>query len=116
MTRLEDRVLDSPQFSRRKATEDTKRKITGWDVWHCDGPTYSHEYDRTTSLYVHDGQAIVTFANGESVDLVPGDFLTIEAGAKADWDIPVPIRNSYTYHDTLVSAANRESQIRWRKD
>ncbi len=111
MTRLNERLLDSPLFKRRKATPDTKRKITGWEIWECTGPTFNHDYDRTVTMYVHEGAAVLAFSNGESVDLQPGDTLTIQSGACASWTISEPIRNSYMYHDTFMSASNRAAQV-----
>ena len=114
MTRLNERILGSVQFKRRKATEDTKRKIAGWEIWECEDPEFQHNYERTVSLYVHRGTAVLTFDDGETVDLQPGDFLTIEKGAGATWAISEPIRNSYRYHDTFLSASNRAAQVRWQ--
>ena len=114
MTRLNERIQDSAWFKRRKATEDTKRKIAGWESWSCEGPEFQHCYDRRVSLYVHQGAAVLTFDDGETVDLQPGDFLTIEEGARASWAISEPIRNSYRYHDTFESASRRGSQVYWR--
>ena len=114
MTRLNERIMDSRFFKRRKATEDTKRKIANWDIWTCADPEFKHDYDRTVSLYVHQGAAELTFSDGELVDLQAGDFLTIERGASASWKIMEPIRNSYLYHDTFESASRRASQVRWQ--
>ena len=105
--RLNERLLDNQLFKRRKATEDTKRKITGWEIWECADPSFSYDYDRTVTMYVHEGAAVLTFSNGGSVDLQAGDTLTVQAGASADWVISKPMRNSYCYHDTFKSAANR---------
>ena len=115
MTRLNERIINSKFVVRRKATVDTKRKITNWKIWECADPSFSHDYDRTVSLYVLEGSAILTFSDGEVVDLKTGDFLTIERGAKAEWAIMVPIRNRYQYHDTFESAANRTDQILWQE-
>lgn len=109
--RLNERLLDNELFKRRKATEDTKRKITGWEIWECADPAFSYDYDRTVTMYVHEGAAVLTFSNGEAVDLQSGDTLTIQSGARADWVITAPIRNSYMYHDTFMSAANRNAQV-----
>jgi uncharacterized cupin superfamily protein len=105
--RLTERLLDSTQFKRRKATEDTKRKISAWEIWECNDPQFSHDYDRTVTLYVHEGAAVLTFSNGETVDLQSGDTLTVQSGASANWVISEPIRNSYCYHDTFVSSSSR---------
>ncbi|MEH6631627.1 MAG: cupin domain-containing protein [Halopseudomonas aestusnigri] len=115
MTRLEERRIDAPLFERRKATEDTKRKVVGWEIWECSDPTFSHDYDRTVTLYVHEGAAVLTFSDGEIVDLMPGDTLTIREGASATWAINTPIRNSYQYHDTFQSASKRTDQVSWQK-
>ena len=113
MTRLNERIIDSKFFARRKATADTKRKIAHWEIWKCADPSFSYDYDRTVSLYVHEGTAVLTFSDGEVVDLQAGDFLTIQQGASAEWAITAPIRNSYQYHDTFESAAKRADQVRW---
>ena len=43
MTRLNERMLDADHFTRRKATDDTKRKIVGWEIWTCEDPEFQHE-------------------------------------------------------------------------
>lgn len=113
MTRLQERMLDSTHFKRRKATEDTKRKIASWDIWECSDPTFSHDYERTVTMFVHEGMAVLTFSDGTTVDLKPGDTLTVKQGASASWMISKPIRNSYMYHDTFMSASKRAEQVRW---
>ncbi len=114
MTRLTERLLDSTHFKRRKATEDTKRKIDGWEIWECADPAFSYDYDRTVTMYVHKGAAVLTFADGEAVDIQAGDTLTVQAGASASWVISEPICNSYMYHDTFMSATKRADQVRWQ--
>jgi uncharacterized cupin superfamily protein len=64
-----DRMLDSAHFRRRKATPDTRRKIVGWEIWDCAGPEFAHAYDRAVTMYVHEGAAVLTFADGETVAL-----------------------------------------------
>ena len=98
MTRLTERLIDAACFKRRLATEDTKRKVVDWDIWECADAEFSHDYDRTVSLYVNEGSAILSFADGSQVDLQAGDFLTIAQGASAVWAISSPLRNSYCYH------------------
>lgn len=112
--RSEERLVDARFFKRRKATEDTKRKIKGWEIWECGDPSFEYSYDRTVTMFVHEGAASLDFADGSSVDIEPGDTLTVLAGAQASWSISDPIRNSYMYHDTFASAANREAQVRWQ--
>ncbi len=114
MTRLNDRIVNAVQFKRRKATEDTKRKISDWEIWECADPEFKHDYDRTVSLFVHEGAAELKFADGSEVDLQAGDFLTIEQGASVVWTFSAPIRNSYMYHDAFESASQRDSQVRWQ--
>lgn len=113
--RLTDRLLDGTNFKRRKATEDTKRKVAGWERWKCADPEFSYSYDRTVTMLVHEGVATLTFSNGETVDIQPGDTLLVRAGSLATWQISEPIHNSYMYHDTFMSAANRADQVRWQE-
>ncbi len=109
--RLNERMLDHANFQRRKATVDTVRKLSGWEIWECSAPTYSHDYVHTVSLYVHAGKAVLEFCDGSQVDLQAGDFLTIEAGSRATWTISTPMKNSFKYHDTFESAAQRQTQL-----
>lgn len=87
---LNERTLNNGLFKRRKASEDIKGKISDWDIWECADPTFSYAYDRTVTMYVHEGAAALTFSNGETVDLQSGDTLTIQSGAIADWIITAP--------------------------
>ena len=103
---LNERTLNNGLFKRRKASEDIKGKISDWDIWECADPTFSYAYDRTVTMYVHEGAAALTFSNGETVDLQSGDTLTIQSGAIADWIITAPVRNSYVYHDQRLPAVN----------
>ncbi|MEQ8442339.1 MAG: cupin domain-containing protein [Alphaproteobacteria bacterium] len=96
-----ERTLNEEFFQRRTATEDTGRKIADWEIWECGDPEFSYDYDRTVTLYVHEGAAVLTFSDGSSVDLQPGDMLTIRQGGSADWAISKPIRNSFVFHDTF---------------
>jgi len=114
--RVTERMLDGKNFKRRQATADTKRKIEGWDVWECDDETFQHDYDRKVTMYVDHGDAVLTFADGEVVDIKAGDTLTIQAGASASWQINVPIRNLYCYHDSFGSAENRSAQVKWQEN
>ena len=111
--RLTERFIDAALFQRRKATADTLRKIASWQIWQCADTSFSHDYERTVSLYVHEGAAVLTFSTGDTVDLQAGDFLTIEAGSHADWRIAEPLKNSFCYHDTFESAEQRSAQVRW---
>lgn len=93
------RALTGACFTRRTAGPDILNALAGWKVWACDGPEFRHGYDQTVTLYVHQGRALVTFADGTSADLRPGDSMTITRGARAVWDILAPIRNSYCEAD-----------------
>ncbi len=98
---LNERHLDTKFCNRRKATEDIKREIANWEIWECSDPTFSYAYDRTVTMYVHEGAAVLTFSDGEIIDLQAGDTLTVQSGASADWVISNPIRNSYQFKDIL---------------
>lgn len=91
------RALSCPCFTRCSAGADILTALADWEVWTCDGPEFRHDYDQTVTLYVHQGRATVTFADGTRADLRAGDSMTIQQGASAVWEISAPIRNSYTY-------------------
>lgn len=108
-----DRMLDGTWFRRRKATADTRRKIQGWETWECEDAGFTHDYDRRVTLFVEAGSAVLTFADGECVEIQAGDTLTIGEGASAAWTIAHPIRNRYCYHDSFTSFEGRMGQIYW---
>lgn len=112
----QDRTLNGKHFKRHQATADTQRKVADWDIWTCDDPTFAHDYDRTVSLLVNAGKAILTFADGETADLQAGDFMTIYQGATATWTISEALRNSYCYHDSFDSATKRQQLVYWQNN
>lgn len=93
----DERFLEALWFRRSTARKDILGTIRDWEVWSCDGPEFRHDYDRTVTLYVHRGQAVVGFADGSQIDLQPGDMMMITKGASAVWAISCPIHNSYVY-------------------
>lgn len=99
------RNVISTSVKRRSANAAILREALSWQVWNCEGPEYRHEYDRDVSLCVNKGSAILSFGDGQRVDLRPGDLLTITNGVSATWKISEPIENRYVYHDTLAQNA-----------
>lgn len=89
------RLLESPSFTRGTADAALLAKISGWDEWACADAEFRYEYEQTVTLYVHQGAAIVSFADGSHAELIAGDTMTIRQGSKAIWAISEPIHNSY---------------------
>ena len=98
ITMTDPRYLKTDTCLRRAAGVDFPDAAAQWEVWHCEGPTFEHSYDRAVTLYVDQGVASIAFSTGQVVDLQRGDLLTIEVGAKAVWTIRQSIRNLYRYH------------------
>ena len=92
------RYLKTPFFHRRTAGFELLAETANWEIWTCEGPTFQHDYDQGVTLCVERGTAVVNFADGNRVDLQPGDALTIAQGASAVWLIGAPIQNRYAYH------------------
>jgi uncharacterized cupin superfamily protein len=63
-------------------------------------------------MYVHEGNAVLTFDNGEAADIQARDILTIEQAARATWSISKPVGNSYQYHNSFDSASQSADQGR----
>ena len=99
MSRLDERSIEIAFATRSTAGEEVRSKLVDWSEWTCSDPEFRYAYDRTVTLFVHSGAAVVTFSDGTSVGLRPGDTMTIRKGAEAVWSIAAPIHNSYTYHD-----------------
>lgn len=98
------RNIDTRLVSRRQATADTKRKVSGWAVWECADPDFHYYYERTVSFYVQSGKAELIFDDGFFIEIDSDDFVTIEQGARVQWTIIEPIKNYYCYHDSFESA------------
>jgi uncharacterized cupin superfamily protein len=93
------RQTNGPHFSRRAASPDLRDQILRWEIWECNDPTFSYNYDQSVTLHVNRGAASLAFSDGSSVDLQQGDVLTIRRGISAVWTIPDGIQNSYELHD-----------------
>lgn len=109
------RNFDSQLVSRRETSKDTLRKVADWPVWTCQASEHTNDYDRAVSYYLKEGEATLSFYSGETLDVKPGDFVTIEEGASVRWDIFVPIAANYRYHDSFESADNRLKQVYWNR-
>ncbi|MEH6578476.1 MAG: cupin domain-containing protein [Amphritea sp.] len=109
------RSFDSKLVNRRLASRDTERKIAAWEIYESDAGEYRKEYDRSVSFYIEAGEAVLNFNSGEIIDIKAGDFVTIEKGAVAHWQINNGIVKKYLYHDSYNSADNRLTQIHWNR-
>lgn len=70
-----------------------------WDVWAHDGTApFEYDYDQTVTLIVEEGGAVLTFQDGQAVEIAVGTKLTIFAGNSARWQFTAPIQNRYQMH------------------
>ncbi|BBP74720.1 hypothetical protein PHLH7_08240 [Pseudomonas sp. Ost2] len=103
-----NRDLKLSYLSRQLASPDTQRKTANWDVWCCADSIYNHHYDREVSFLVQAGAAVIQLSTGESVDVAPGDFVTIQPGVSGQWHISAPLENRFCYHDGFDIANRRQ--------
>ena len=106
---VNERVLKTTNLYRQAATPDIHRKTAGWNRWSCADSVYRHHYDREVSFIVQAGAAIIELNTGERLEVIAGDFVTIQPGVTGEWQISQPLENRFCYHDSFDTAASRPS-------
>ncbi|MGE5528805.1 MAG: cupin domain-containing protein [Patescibacteria group bacterium] len=67
-----------------------------WDSWSCGVSTFPWHYDSQETCYVLAGRVTVE-AEGEKVEIGPGNLATFPAGLDCIWHVHEPIRKVYRF-------------------
>jgi len=71
--------------------------VSGWPIWEKEISTFPIDFDETETAYVLEGEIVVTPADGEPVQIVPGDLVSFHAGLDSEWEVVKPLRKHYSY-------------------
>lgn len=66
-------------------------------LWACDPCVLRFAPDRDAALVVLQGRALITFDDGQSLTLGPGDAYAVPRGTWATWHITEPFKEFVTY-------------------
>jgi len=69
--------------------------VYDWPVWEKEISEFPWSYDRAETCYLLEGEATVTPAQGEPVEIAAGDLVKFPAGLACTWNIRVPVRKHY---------------------
>ncbi|HKT98279.1 MAG TPA: cupin domain-containing protein [Paraburkholderia sp.] len=103
MSAIHSSSITTIRITKICATADIERKTASWATWLCEIGRFEHRYVPGASFYVVRGQASLTFSDGTKLDIEGGDFVSIDEGAEAVWDIRAPIETRYCYHANGVA-------------
>ncbi|MBN1646975.1 MAG: cupin domain-containing protein [Spirochaetales bacterium] len=81
-----------------KMSEETmkSRGIGSWPVWEKEVSRFPWTYDGAEECYILEGKVTVE-TDAETVNIVPGDFVTFPAGLSCVWDIKEAIKKHYNF-------------------
>lgn len=71
--------------------------IDQWSPWECEPSSFPWEYGDRETAYVFEGRVTVETADGESVEIGPGDLVTFPQGLKCTWTVHEKIRKVYRF-------------------
>lgn len=89
-----------PEIIIEKNLSDERLKqlgISSWDVWECPVTEFRLDFDEIERSYILEGEIVVTPDGGESVTLVPGDYVTFPVGLTSIWQVTKNLRKHYTH-------------------
>ena len=69
--------------------------VYDWPVWKKEISSFDWQYEQPETCYIIKGEATVTTAGGEIIELKRGDLVTFPAGLKCQWEIKKAIKKHY---------------------
>ena len=83
-----------------------ERGVRQWDVWESSSvpsKKFDYTYDKTESVYIIDGEAVVTPKDGrKAVVLKPKVFASFPKGLNCVWDVKSPVRKYYKEYNAIL--------------
>jgi uncharacterized cupin superfamily protein len=72
---------------------DDKRMLNG--IWECAPGSFTWEYTWDETIYLLEGNILITDGEGNRTDVSAGDLIFVSAGTKATWEISKHVRKAY---------------------
>lgn len=70
--------------------------IDSWGTWTCEVSRFDWEYDDKETCYFYEGLVTVE-AEGEKVEIKPGDLAIFPKSLKCVWGVKTPVRKVYNF-------------------
>ncbi len=71
--------------------------VFNWATWECEPSTFEWHYDQKETGYILEGDVRVTWGNGESIEIGPGDLAVFPAGLDCLWEVRSAVRKHYKF-------------------
>jgi uncharacterized cupin superfamily protein len=72
-------------------------QVDTWSPWECEPSTFDWSYDADETAYVLEGDVTVTCADGQTVDIGPGDLVRFPRGLSCTWEVKKKIRKVFRF-------------------
>jgi len=70
--------------------------IASWNIWDCDVREFRLDFQgESEHSYILEGEIVVTPDGGESVTLVPGDYVIFPDGLTSMWSVTKTLKKHY---------------------
>ena len=79
-----------------------QHRVKNWPTWSKEISIFPWYFDCKETVYIVEGEVIVTPEGGEPVRLVKGDFASFPAKTSWTWDVRQPLLKHYQHETTLV--------------
>jgi uncharacterized protein len=73
-------------------------RVKTWPVWTKEISEFDWHYDEQERCYFLEGEVVVQ-ADGQSVAIQKGDFVTFPTGLSCRWIVKKPVRKHYRFGD-----------------
>ena len=70
--------------------------ITSWNIWDCEVREFRLDFQgESEHSYILEGEIVVTPDGGESVTVVPGDYVIFPDGLTSMWSVTKTLKKHY---------------------
>jgi uncharacterized cupin superfamily protein len=70
--------------------------IASWNIWDCTVRQFRLDFDEESEhSYILEGEIVVTPDDGESVTVVPGDYVIFPKGLTSMWSVTKTLKKHY---------------------
>jgi len=85
------------EITHPSASELKQLGIGIWSPWQCAPSDFDWQYTDRETAYVLKGKVVVTAADGETVELGPGDLVVFPKGLKCRWRVVETVEKVYKF-------------------
>jgi hypothetical protein len=72
---------------------EDKRLLNG--IWECTPGSFTWDFTWNETIYLLEGNILLTDSDGNKTEVSPGDLIFVPAGTKVTWEISKHVRKAY---------------------